>query len=88
MSTVKYSNQLEYVAAGPLDKKNQPVDNVEKLNEIPKRERYPGMTVTVMNDGTGIQSEYWLVGADGYSGVWEKKTTSAEISIGGDDVEK
>ena len=46
------------------------------------------MTVTVMDDGTGIQSEYWLVGADGYSGVWEKKTTSAEISIGGDDVEK
>lgn len=76
MATVKYSNQLEYVAAGPLDKKNQPVDNVEKLNEIPKRERYPGMTVTVMDDGTGIQSEYWLVGADGYSGVWEKKTVT------------
>lgn len=88
MATVKYINQLEYSGHGPLDRKNQPVKTIGELENIPKIERYPGMTVTVMDDGTGIQSEYWLVGADGYSGVWEKKATSAEISISGDDVEK
>lgn len=87
MATVKYIDQLEYTGQGPLDRKLQPVKTVEGLNDIPKKERYPGMTVTVMDDGGGKQQDYWLVGTDGYSGIWEKKTADAEISVEGDDVE-
>lgn len=88
MAIVKYGNQIRYTGQGPLDRKNQPVANLEELNKINKLERYPGMTVTVMDDGSGKQCEYWLVGEDGFSGVWEKKISSAEITIGGDDIEK
>lgn len=88
MAVLKYPNQMRYTGQGPLDRKNQPVASLEELNKINKLERYPGMTVTVMDDGSGKQCEYWLVGEDGFSGIWEKKTSSAEITIGGDDIEK
>lgn len=88
MANLKTTNQLEYTGQGPLDSKCQPVASLDELNKIAKTKRYPGMTVTVMDDGSGKQCEYWLVGEDGFSGVWEKKISSAEITIGGDDIEK
>lgn len=86
MATINYINQLEYTGQGPLDRKNQPVGTVDELNKIPKKERYPGMTITVLDDGSGKQNDYWLVGDDGFSGVWEKKILG-EITIDGDDIE-
>lgn len=87
MGVIKYTNQLEYIADGPLDSKNKPVETPAELEDIPKRERYPGMTVTVLDDGSGKQADYWLVGKDRFSGVWEKKSLDS-ITIDGDDIEK
>ena len=86
MGVIKYTNQFEYISGGPLDAKNKPVQTLNELENIPKRERYPGMTITVLDDGSGKQNDYWLVGDDGFSGVWEKKTLG-EITIDGDDIE-
>lgn len=87
MAIVKSINQLEYTGQGPLDSKCQPVATITELNKISKAKRYPGMTVTVMDDGSGKQNEYWFVGKDGFSGSWEKKT-KADINVEGDDIEE
>lgn len=85
---INISEQYFSTAPGPLDAKLGPVQNLQELYAATKRsQRYKGMTVLVLDDGTGEgPAEYWLV-KDTNNQAWEKKKTSGTIQITGDDVD-
>lgn len=90
MPTLNYNYQLNYTGSGYLDAKMQPVDTIEKLNDIPLCQRFKGLTVTVLNGENGKPCDYWI---ESNPSKWVKKTLPAEggegnIPITGDDVEK
>lgn len=55
------SEQFYYTGRGPLDSKMAPVENIDGLKSIPRSERFIGLTVVVLDDGSGNgPREYWL----------------------------
>lgn len=59
------TSQYYSTAKGPLDAKLTPADSYAELTDmtrIPRAQRYVGLTVTVLNTGSGSPIEYWLVG--------------------------
>lgn len=67
-------NQYYSTAKGPFDSKQTPADSYAELIDlarIPRANRYPGLTVTVLNNGNPI--EYWLVGGT-TNAAWKIKT--------------
>lgn len=86
MSEKVVGNQYIYNGPGYLDSKIQPVDSVEDLNKILLRQRFIGLTVTVIHpDGPDSQpADYWLIqDPNEEEGVlmWSRKTLG-----GGSDV--
>lgn len=63
---IQITEQYYSTAKGPLDGKLAPVSTYNELidlQRIPRKDRYVGLTVTVLNDGTSkLPVEYWLVG--------------------------
>lgn len=88
MVQVEVSEQFFGNYQGPLDAKLHPVaDLAELFDKIKRKNRYVGMTVLVLDDGTNNgPAEYWLVGGTANSN-WVKKTAPAAMTIDGDDVE-
>ena len=84
---INVSEQYFTTAGAPLDAKLSPVQNLAELYSATKRsQRYKGMTVLVLDDGTGEgPAEYWLVG-DTNNASWQKKRSAGTIKITGDDV--
>ena len=68
MAVVYNSNQVKYGGRGYLDAKMQPVANLAALQSLDTLELTEGMTVVVLNDGTGQPHDYWYIG-----GQWVKK---------------
>ena len=72
------TEQLYLKSNAPLDAKLTPVDNVSDLNNIPRSDRYLGMTIVVLNKGTGEDPcEYWLPKTTGNAG-WAKKENGGQ----------
>lgn len=89
MSEKVIGNQYIYNGPGYLDSKIQPVDTVADLNGILLRQRFEGLTVTVLHpDGPDSSpADYWLVQDPAEEeGVlmWVRKTASGgkEYSAG------
>ena len=75
MAIVYNSNQVKYGDRGYLDAKMQPVENLAALpTDI--TEVFEGMSVVVLNDGSGQPHEYWRVG-----GQWVKKDNGGSGDI-------
>ena len=71
MAIVTNSNQVKWGGRGYLDPKMQPVANLASLpTDI--AEVFEGMTVVVLDDGTGAPHDYWRVG-----GAWVKKDSGS-----------
>lgn len=91
MPTLNYNYQLNYTGSGYLDSKMQPVATVADLNKIPLSQRFIGLTVTVLDDGSSRPYDYWI---QNNPSKWVKKTAPTEeggegnIPVTGDDVEK
>lgn len=60
MAIINYTDQLKYAGRGYLDAKMMPVKSVDDLKSISLSQRFEGLTVTVLNDGS--PQDYWLVG--------------------------
>lgn len=72
------TEQLYLKSNAPLDAKLTPVDNVSDLNNIPRSDRYLGMTIVVLNKGTGEDPcEYWLPKTTINAG-WVKKENGGQ----------
>ena len=80
MAILQYGNQLKYTGSGPLDAKMAPVQNYADLPNIPAQ-RYPGMTVTVLNGTGGKPEEYWFVGKDKFNGTWVRKIDGLSLNL-------
>lgn len=81
---INYTEQVKYTGKGYLDAKMQPVATKEDLMNIPRSQRFVGLTVTVLDDGTGSgPADYWL--KENVS-TWEPKGDSIAVPISGDDV--
>lgn len=86
MSKVNYAQQMYYTGAGYLDAKMQPVATLEDLQKITRSHRFIGLTVTVLNDGTGQgPRDYWI---KENVAKWVLKEMPSDIDIVGSDVEK
>lgn len=72
MAIVYNSNQVKWGDRGYLDAKMQPVANVAALPSDPT-EVFEGMTVVVLDDGSGKPCDYWRV-----NGAWVKKESGSE----------
>ncbi len=86
MSEKVVGNQYIYNGPGYLDSKIQPVDSVEDLNKILLRQRFVGLTVTVIHpDGPDSQpADYWLIqDPNEEEGVlmWSRKTQGGGSDI-------
>ena len=86
MSEKVIGNQYRFNGPGYLDAKIQPVENVEDLDKILLRQRFAGLTVTVIHpDGPDSKpADYWLVqDPNEEPGVlmWERKTTGGGSDI-------
>lgn len=87
MSEKVIGNQYLFNGPGYLDAKIQPVEHIEDLDKILLRQRFIGLTVTVIHpDGDNSSpADYWLVqDPNEEEGVlmWERKTSGAEeISV-------
>lgn len=81
------SDQLRYTGKGYIDAKMQPVPEFSDLNDIPRSQRFIGLTVTVLNGDNGEPTEYWL--KNGVTNTsWERKSVSCELEkLGGNDIE-
>ena len=80
---INYTEQIKYTGKGYLDSKMQPVASKDELMSIPRSQRFVGLTVTVLDDGTGVGPvDYWLI-----ENVtkWEPKGGSSGVPIMGDD---
>lgn len=62
MAIINYTDQLRYAGRGYLDAKMMPVQTIDDLKTISLTQRFEGLTITVLNDGSGIPQDYWLVG--------------------------
>lgn len=72
-------SQINYSGRGPLDYKLKPVEHLSDLNNIPRTERYKGLTVTVLDDGNeNGPVDYWLT--DDYV-TWKPKMPSFDRTI-------
>ena len=92
MSEKIIGNQYIYNGPGYLDSKIQPVDTVADLNSILLRQRFIGLTVTVIHpDGPDSSpADYWLVQDPAEEeGVlmWERKTSSGKEYTAGDGID-
>lgn len=77
MAVLTYSDQIVFNGRGYLDSKMQPVATLEDLQKIPRTQRFVGLTVTVLDDGSGKPQDYWIK-----SGVkWVKKTITIEGNV-------
>lgn len=86
MSTINYSDQLNYVGEGYIDAKMQPVATVKDLNNILRTQRFKGLTVTVLDDGNGLgPRDYWITTN---TARWVLKESPSSIKIDGGDVEE
>ena len=75
-TSVTITQQYYSTAKGPLDAKLTPAATYAELSDmarIPRAQRYIGLTVTVLNAGSGMPLEYWLVGTTTNAG-WKIKT--------------
>lgn len=82
------SVRLRYTGGGYLDAKMQPVETLTDLNAITRTQRFVGLTVLVLDDGTGNgPREYFL--KDGTSNThWVLKEYHTKLdTITGDDIE-
>ena len=73
---VRINEQYFSSAKGPVDAKLTPADTYAELTDvtrIPRANRYVGLTVTVLNVGSGSPVEYWLVGGT-TNASWKVKT--------------
>ena len=76
MAKLTYSDQISFSGKGYLDAKMQPVATINDLNSIPRAQRFVGLTVTVLDDGSGKPQDYWIE-----NGVkWVKKIVTTENS--------
>lgn len=62
MAIINYTDQLKYAGRGYLDAKMMPVQTIDDLKTISLTQRFEGLTITVLNDGSGTPQDYWLVG--------------------------
>lgn len=86
MSTINYSDQLNYIGKGYIDAKMQPVNTLSDLANIPRSQRFLGLTITVLDDGNGLgPKDYWITTN---TAKWVLKENGGEIKISGSDVEK
>lgn len=85
--SVELDGQRRWSGKGYLDAKMQPVPEFADLNDIPRAQRFIGLTVTVLNGENGEPTEYWL--KNGVSNTsWEKKGCRANLDVvSGNDVE-
>ena len=61
MSIINNTDQIKYTGKGYLDAKMQPVNTLGELINIPRAQRFIGLTVTVLDDGRGLGPvDYWL----------------------------
>ena len=60
MAIINYTDQLKFAGKGYLDAKMMPVATVNELYQIPRTQRFEGLTITVLNNGNPI--DYQLVG--------------------------
>lgn len=74
MAVVYNSNQIKYGGRGYLDAKIQPVANLAALEALDSLELIEGMTIVVLNDGSGQPHDYWYIG-----GQWVKKDNGGDI---------
>ena len=77
MAVVYNSNQVKYGGRGYLDAKMQPVANLAALEALDSLELIEGMTIVVLNDGSGQPHDYWYIG-----GQWVKKGNGGGGDIG------
>lgn len=73
MAIINYTDQIKYAGKGYLDAKMMPVKTFEDLKAIPSTQRFEGLTVVVLNDGS--PQDYWLVGGISNS-CWKPKTAA------------
>lgn len=85
MAVKSYASQLEYVGKGYLDAKMQPVNTVEDLSRIPRSERFIGLTVTVLDDGSGEPHDYWIQQT---LSNWVLKVSPGYLDVTGDDLDE
>ena len=87
MANTNISNQFYISGRKSVDAKLQPVDDINGLKSISVKDRYVGMTVTVLNavyDGEGYiistnPIDYWLV--DGTSNkCWKVKVSNTTVA--------
>lgn len=71
MAVLTYSDQIKFSGKGYLDAKIQPVATVSDLNSIPRSQRFIGLTVTVLDDGSGRPYDYWI---ENNVSKWVRKT--------------
>lgn len=85
MSTINYSDQLNYINKGYIDAKMQPVASIEDLSNIPRSQRFLGLTVTVLDDGSGLgPRDYWI---KNNTSKWVLKEMPSDMKITGNDIE-
>lgn len=88
MAVVTYTNQLTYNGRGYLDSKMQPVATKSDLDKIPRSQRFVGLTVTVLDDGSGRPYDYWI---ESSLSSWVKKTMPDDnddtLPLNGNDIE-
>ena len=60
MAIINYTDQLKYTGKGYLDSKMMPVNTFSDLQNIPRPQRFEGLTITVLNNGN--PQDYWLIG--------------------------
>ena len=78
MAILTNPNQSIYSGKGYLDAKIQPVATVSDLNKIPRSQRFIGLTVTVLDDGSGRPYDYWI---ENNVAKWVKKTMPIDGNI-------
>jgi hypothetical protein len=88
MAIITYTNQMSYNGRGYLDAKMQPVATKSDLDKIPRSQRFIGLTVTVLDDGSGRPYDYWL---ESSLSTWTKKTMPEDdnntLPLSGNDME-
>ena len=77
MAIINYTDQVKYTGKGYLDAKMMPVNSVDDLKKISLTQRFEGLTITVLNNGSPM--DYWLVGGITNS-CWIPKTTGGDYS--------
>ena len=73
MEIINYTDQLKYTGKGYLDSKMMPVNTFSDLQNIPRPQRFEGLTITVLNNGN--PQDYWLIGGTSNS-CWVPKTAT------------